>query len=85
MSIFKKYFSLILFFVYALAFVIFWGKLWLDLEKKPQASGQSSVPVMSIGQLDKITTQLDKRTKLEFTQKIDLEKINFGKIEPFNQ
>lgn len=84
MSILKKYFFLILLFAYAFAFVIFWGKLWLDLEKKPQAGGQSPVPVMSLGQLNKISAQLDNRTKLESTEKIDLGKFNFGKIEPFN-
>lgn len=84
MSILKKHLFLILLLVYIFAFVIFWGKLWLDLEKKPQASGQSSVPVLSTSQLNKITTQLDMREKLDYGQKIDLEKINFGKIEPFS-
>lgn len=84
MSVFKKHLFLVLLLVYTFAFVIFWGKLWLELEKKPFVGGQASVPVLSTSQLNKITTQLDKREKLDYGQKIDLENINFGKIEPFS-
>jgi len=70
--------------VYALVFVTFLGKLILEMNRAPQLNNQSSIPTLSTSQLDKISAKIGNREKLDYPEKIDLTKINFGKIEPFS-
>ena len=77
---------LFLFFLilYGLVFVIFLGKILFEVNKKPMPTDQSLIPNLSLIHLNKISTKLEEREKLNYPGKIDLTKIQFGKFEPFN-
>lgn len=78
-------FWLIFLIIYAMLFVAFLGKNLLEISKKqPFPVAQSSIPSLSVGQLDQISAKLEEREKLNYTEKIDLTKFQFGKTEPFN-
>lgn len=70
--------------VYAVFFAVFLGKIALEVSEKPVSFGPSSVPSLSVSQLEKISTKLEAREKLNYIGEIDLSKIQFGRIEPFN-
>lgn len=71
--------------IYSLFWVAFLGKILLDLTQTPKTTSQSNIPLLASENLKQVTEKLNSRAKLEYPEKIDLTKINFGKIEPFNQ
>lgn len=70
--------------IYIALFTVFLGKTLLEVIKRPIPAGQSSIPSLLVSQLDKVSTKLEQREKLSYPEKIDLSKIEFGKLEPFN-
>lgn len=65
-------------------FAIFLGKILLELNQKPVAITPSSIPGLNVSQLNQTIKQLDKREKIDYPEAIDLNKVQFGKLEPFN-
>lgn len=75
-------FSLLVIFYLAVAFV-FYAKLIWRVAQKPKLWKPSSIPALSVAELEKISQALEKRTTLAPLPKVDLTKFNFGKNEPF--
>lgn len=79
----EKIFLLILA-IYGAIFWVFLGRTFLEIAKQPYLSDKFTIPQLSLDQLNSVIIKLGKRTNLEYPEKIDLSKVNFGKIEPFN-
>lgn len=84
MKLKKDQLSVILLIIYLSLFTLFIGKTIFNLNKRAAFSGNSSLPILSTGQLEKISKELATREKLIYPEKMDLSKFQFGKLEPFN-
>lgn len=83
MKAIKNRLSLVFLVVYIALFTVFVGKILVEVSKKPISMAPSSIPSLSVSQLNKVSVKLEEREKIDYTEKVDLSKIQFGKLEPF--